>query len=287
MSDADCAIALAAGVVGDWWTLLIVREVVGGTTRFDALQRSLGVSRKVLAERLHRLVADGVLHREPYSDRPPRHDYLLTAAGQGLLPVLVALQDWGTRYVAGDGSLTATSAATSPESRRVQALVGTQVPAMTLTAGSADELDPFSADGWTVAYCFPGAFAPGPQAYPSGWGDIPGAGGCTLESTTYRDRAPDFAAAGAAVVGISTQRPDQLAAFAEHAHLPFRLLSDQDNRLAAALRLPTFRAAGSLRLKRLTLLVDGTRTVRAVQYPVPDPRASVAEALSLVRAGQG
>jgi len=63
-----------------------------------------------------------------------RHDYLLTGAGRGLLPVLVALQDWGTRFVMGDGTLTATSAPTSLEARRVQALVGAPVPDLVLTA---------------------------------------------------------------------------------------------------------------------------------------------------------
>jgi hypothetical protein len=74
-----------------------------------------------------------------------------------------------------------------------------------------------------------------------------------------------------------------LAAFAEHAELPFPLLSDQDSRLAAALRLPAFRASGQLRLKRLTLLVDPEREVRAVQFPIADPAASVREALQLVQ----
>lgn len=283
MADMDCAIAQAAGIVGDWWTLLIVRDVVGGTTRFEALQRSLGVSRKVLAERLHRLVEEGVLQRVQYQERPVRHEYLLTEAGQGLLPVLVALQDWGTRYVMGDGTLTATSAATSLEARRVQGLVGSMMPDLRLTAMDGAERDPVAAVGWTVLYCFPGAFAPAPQAYPRGWSEIPGAGGCTLESMTYRDRAHAFAAAGAAVRGVSMQRPDELAAFAAHAELPFPLLSDQDSRLAAALRLPTFRASGQLRLKRLTLLVDPERQVRAVQFPIRDPAASVSGALELLR----
>jgi peroxiredoxin len=73
----------------------------------------------------------------------------------------------------------------------------------------------------------------------------------------------------------STQRPDQLRAFAEHARLPFPLLSDQDARLAAALRLPTFRVAGTDRLKRLTLLLDPSAVVRAVQFPITDPAGSV------------
>lgn len=282
MSDLDCAIAQAAGVVGDWWTLLIVRDVVGGTTRFEALQRSLGVSRKVLTERLNRLVGDGVLQRVQYQDRPVRHEYLLTEAGQGLLPVLVSLQDWGTRFVTGDGSVTATSSATSLEARRMQRLVGAQVPAVRLTGIDGTDVDPLQAGSWTVVYCFPGAFAPGAHGYPRNWGDIPGAGGCTLESITYRERAAAFATAGAAVRGVSTQRPDQLEDFAAHAELPFPLLSDQDSRLAAALRLPAFRASGQLRLKRLTLLVDPDRTIRAVQFPILDPAGSVDDALNLL-----
>src|SRR5688500_13215915 len=92
LSDADCGIAQALGVIGDWWTFLVVRDIAGGTTRFDALQRELGVSRRALAERLTSLVAHGVLTKRPYSDHPPRHDYLLTAKGEALLPVLIALQ---------------------------------------------------------------------------------------------------------------------------------------------------------------------------------------------------
>lgn len=282
VSDLDCAIAQAAGVVGDWWTLLIIRDVVGGTTRFEALQRSLGVSRKVLTERLNRLVQDGVLQRTKYQDRPARYDYLLTDAGQGLLPVLVSLQDWATRYLIGDGSLTATSQASSVEARRVQRLVGAEVPPLRLAGTNGSDSDPLAEGSWTVLYCFPGAFAPEARGYPRNWSDIPGTGGCTLESITYRDRAPMFTAAGAVVRGVSTQRPDQLEEFATHARLPFPLLSDQDNMLSAALRLPTFRASGQLRLKRLTLLVDPERRIRAVQFPIHDPAHSVDEALELL-----
>ncbi|HET6530456.1 MAG TPA: winged helix-turn-helix transcriptional regulator [Actinoplanes sp.] len=267
--DADCGIAQALGVMTDFWSFLLIRDVAGGVTRFDALQRGLGVSRRALAERLAALVEHGVLTRRPYSERPPRFDYLLTAKGEGLLPVLIALQEWGDRHVMGDGSLTA--AATDAESRRAHALAGRRLP------------DPSLVDGWTVLYFFPGAFAPGTQGYPPGWGDIPGAAGCTLESTTYAARAAAFAAAGVGIRGVSTQRPDQLAAFADHARLPFPLLSDQDARLAAGLRLPTFRAAGVDRFKRLTLLVDPVATIRAVQFPISDPAGSVTEMLGRVR----
>jgi DNA-binding HxlR family transcriptional regulator/peroxiredoxin len=268
--DADCGIEQALGVLTDWWTFLVVRDIAGGVTRFEALQRSLGMSRRALTERLAALVSHDVLRKVAYSERPPRHDYLLTAKGEGLLPVLIALQEWGDRHVLGDGSLTATSAATSAEAHRVHELVGRRLPALRL-------------ETWTVLYFFPGAFAPGNPGLPPGWSDIPGAAGCTLESMTYAARAADFAAAGAQIRGISTQRPDQLDAFAAHARLPFPLLSDQDGKLAAGLRLPTFRAAGVDRFKRLTLLADPAATIRAVQYPITDPAASVTEMLDEVR----
>ncbi|MFG2109406.1 winged helix-turn-helix transcriptional regulator [Micromonospora chersina] len=283
LGDADCGIAQALGVLGDWWTVLIVREVAGGTTRFDGLQRELGVSRRALTERLNGLVDHGVLRREPYSAHPPRHDYLLTAKGEALLPVLVALQDWGTRHVMGDGGLTATADADSAEARRVHRLVGRRVPPMSLARHDGGTESPAAPGRWTVLYLFPGAFAPGAPALPPSWGEIPGAVGCTLESRTYADRHPLFHATGAEVRGVSTQRPDQLAAFAAHARLPYPLLSDEDGRLAAGLLLPTFRAGGVARFKRLTLLLDPEAVVRAVQFPVTDPAGSVDEMLAEVR----
>lgn len=281
LTDAECAIAQALGVVGDWWTLLVVRDIAGGITRFDALQRELDVSRKTLTERLKSLVANGVMAKVHYSEHPPRYEYQLTDAGRGLLPVLISLQDWGTRFVSGDGSLTATTSPTSAEARRVHGLVGKRVPAVGLLSDAGHPADPAPAS-WTVLYAFPGAFAPAGTPLPPGWGDIPGAAGCTLESMTYRDRFPDFDRLGVAVRGLSTQRPDQLHAFVEHARLPFPLLSDEDLALTAALRLPTFRASGVDRLKRLTMIVDPDRTIRAVLFPVLDPAGSVAEALTTV-----
>jgi len=283
LADADCGIAQALGVLTDWWTVLLVRDVAGGVTRFDALQRGLGVSRRALAERLAGLVEHGVLARRPYSEHPPRYDYLLTPKGEGLLPVLIALQDFGDRHVMGDGALTATAAATSAEARRVHGLVGRRLPEVTLDRHDGLPDTPSVPGAWTVLYFFPGAFAPGAPDYPPYWSDIPGAGGCTLESMTYAARVADFAAAGARVRGVSTQRPDQLAAFAASTNLPFSLLSDQDSKLSAGLLLPTFRAAGVERLKRLTLLVDPSGTAQAVQFPITDPAGSVAEMLGLVK----
>ncbi|MEU8256862.1 winged helix-turn-helix transcriptional regulator [Micromonospora inaquosa] len=283
LADADCGIAQALGVLGDWWTFLIVRDVAGGTTRFDALQRELGVSRRALTERLAALVEHGVLERRPYSQHPPRYDYLLTTRGEGLLPVLIALQDWGTRYLMGDGDVTATADAGSAEARRAHELVGRRLPEVVLPAADGQPVAVAATDAWTVLYLFPGAYAPGTNGYPLGWAEIPGARGCTLESATYAKRHPDFLAAGVRVYGVSTQRPDQLAAFAAYAELPFPLLSDEDGRLGAGLLLPVFRAGGANRFKRLTLLVDPTAVVRAVQFPVTDPAGSVQEMLTLVR----
>lgn len=280
LSDTECAIAHAAAVVGDWWTLLLVRDVIGGTNRFDELQAELGISRKVLTERLDLLVARGVLERRPYQIRPPRHEYHLTTAGRGLVPVLIALQDWGERHVLGDGTVTATGATRSLEARRMRHLVGTRVPAVALKDAAGERRDPVMRGfNWTIIYCYPGAYA-NSSAYPVGWSEIPGAAGCTLESTTFRNRHDEFVQLEAQVVGVSAQRPEDQAAFAAKARIPFPLLSDQDLQLAAALRLPTFRAAGGDHLKRLTLVVRSDREIRHVLYPVLDPVASVGEVLT-------
>ncbi|GLX36360.1 winged helix-turn-helix transcriptional regulator [Streptomyces lavendulae] len=282
LGDADCSIAQALDVVGDWWTLLIVRDTARGLHRFDELQRELGMSRKVLAERLKLLVEAGVLTRTPYRERPVRHEYRLTPRGRGLLPVLVALQDWGDAWILGEGEMTATTEESSKEAARVHALRGTRLPELLLPDRFGELRDPVADTPFTVLYCFPGAYARA-EAYPPGWAGIPGAKGCTLESCTFRDQLAEFTAAGATVHGVSTQRPDEQREFAEHERLRFPLLSDAELDLVTALRLPTFRAGGVSRLKRLTLVVDRERTVREVFYPIRDIEASVAAALEAVR----
>ncbi|WP_371615284.1 winged helix-turn-helix transcriptional regulator [Streptomyces sp. NBC_00454] len=284
LDDADCSIAQALDVVGDWWTLLIVRDAARGVSRFDEFQRELGMSRKVLTERLKLLVEAGVLTREPYQERPVRHEYRLSPRGRALLPVLVALQDWGDTWILGEGEMTATTQEASREAARVHALRGTRLPELLLPDRFGELRDPVADTPFTVLYCFPGAFARA-DAYPPGWGGIPGARGCTLESCTYRDQLAEFTGAGATVHGVSTQRPDEQREFAEAEGLRFPLLSDAELGLVAALRLPTFRAGGASRLKRLTLVVDRDRTVREAIYPIQDIEASVAAALAAVRAG--
>ena len=269
-----CGIAHAVGVLGDPWSLLVLRDVAGGRTRFDQLVAETGISRKVLAQRLDALVSDGVLERRAYSDRPPRHEYVLTALGRGALPVLAALQEFGDTWLLGDGSPDAGAATDSNEVTRVSGLVGQAIPRL-------HALDPVTDEPFTVVYCYPGNAFPGAD-------EIPGGIGCTLESCTYRDRLGEFADLGASVVGVSTQRPGEQAAFAAANRIRFPLLSDADLELTTALRLPTFRAGGTTRLKRQTLVVDRDRVVRATLFPIPDVTGSVEEALGLVRAlGRG
>jgi DNA-binding HxlR family transcriptional regulator len=96
-----CSIARTFDLLGEPWTALVLRDVFVGVTRFDQLQADLGVSRKVLAERLARLVDAGVLERRPYARRPVRHEYVLTAKGVDLCGVLLAASAWGDRWAAG------------------------------------------------------------------------------------------------------------------------------------------------------------------------------------------
>lgn len=100
-ADMHCSIARTLEVVGEWWTPLILRDIALGITRFDDLHRDLGISRKVLTQRLDALVTHGTLERRPYQQHPPRHQYLLTAKGRDLIPVLLALMAWGDRWAAG------------------------------------------------------------------------------------------------------------------------------------------------------------------------------------------
>jgi DNA-binding HxlR family transcriptional regulator/peroxiredoxin len=280
--DSGCSIGHALDVVGGPWTLLVVRELAGRVNRFSALVAELGISRKVLTETLEALVGSGVAERRQYAAHPPRFEYHLTAAGLDLMPVLVALQNWGSQHVLGDGTVSATTEPGSVEARRVHGLVGSEFPQVRLAGtGSDQDSDPLASTGPTVVYFFPGAYAPGTDAYPPNWSAVPGAPGCTAEARAFRDLHPEFATRGVTVRGVSTQRLDQLRAFAAHERLPFELLSDQGLVLSAALRLPTFRAGGADRLKRLTLLVDEARTIRAVLYPILDPAGSAQEILEL------
>ena len=96
-----CSLARALEVVGERWTLLIVRDALLGLSRFEEFSDSLGVARNVLADRLARLVDAGVLERVRYQRRPDRFDYRLTAMGEGLALPVLALTQWGDAYLVG------------------------------------------------------------------------------------------------------------------------------------------------------------------------------------------
>jgi DNA-binding HxlR family transcriptional regulator len=95
----NCSIARALEVVGERWTLLIVRDVFLGLRRFDQLQESLGIARNVLTDRLNRLVEEGILERVRYSERPERFEYRLTGKGRELNIALTGLRQWGDKYL--------------------------------------------------------------------------------------------------------------------------------------------------------------------------------------------
>ena len=94
----NCSIARALEVVGERWTLLIVRDAFLGLRRFDEFQDNLGIARNVLTDRLNRLVAEGILERVPYSQRPERFEYRLTTKGRELNIALAGLRQWGDKY---------------------------------------------------------------------------------------------------------------------------------------------------------------------------------------------
>jgi DNA-binding HxlR family transcriptional regulator len=98
--EQNCSIARSLELVGERWTILVLRDVFLGVRRFDELRESLGVARNVLASRLERLVSEGVLEKVPYRERPLRHEYRLTAKGLDLWPVVVELLRWGDRHLA-------------------------------------------------------------------------------------------------------------------------------------------------------------------------------------------
>jgi DNA-binding HxlR family transcriptional regulator len=96
-----CSVAGTLDIVGERWTLLVLREAFMGVRRFEQMQRDLGIARNILAARLQTLVGHGILERRRYSERPPRYEYRLTQKGLDLYPALVSIMQWGDRYVAG------------------------------------------------------------------------------------------------------------------------------------------------------------------------------------------
>lgn len=101
--DMNCGIAQALEAIGDWWTLLVIRDAFFGVRRFSDFQSSLGIARNILTNRLQRLVDHGILARVDVGETGNRYEYELTEKGESLLPVLTALREWSDRWVFGPG----------------------------------------------------------------------------------------------------------------------------------------------------------------------------------------
>ena len=132
----DCSVAQCLEVVGEWWTMLVVRDAFLGVTRFDDFQRRLGISRNILQQRLQGLVRAGILARVAYSERPPRCEYRLTAKGRDLWPVLTAMRQWGDRHAAPSG----------PPLRIVHRRCGAVADAVLVCGSCGDPLGPSDID---------------------------------------------------------------------------------------------------------------------------------------------
>lgn len=102
LSELQCSVARTLSVVGERWTLLLLRDVFQGKRRFEEFSRSLPIARNVLTQRLRTLVAHDILARQQYEEHPPRYEYHLTPKGMELYPVIVALLQWGDRHLAGE-----------------------------------------------------------------------------------------------------------------------------------------------------------------------------------------
>jgi DNA-binding HxlR family transcriptional regulator len=102
IGDTQCPIARGLERVGEWWSILILRDAHVGLTRFDQFRKSLGIAPTMLTRRLAALTKDGLLEKRLYSERPPREEYVLTQAGRDFLPVLMMLGAWAHKYCSGN-----------------------------------------------------------------------------------------------------------------------------------------------------------------------------------------
>ena len=100
----QCPVARSLERIGEWWSILIIRDALHGLTRFDQFEESLGIAPNMLARRLGALVDAGILDKRRYNERPPRYEYILTERGRDFKPVIVAMQAWGNKYFAPEGT---------------------------------------------------------------------------------------------------------------------------------------------------------------------------------------
>jgi DNA-binding HxlR family transcriptional regulator len=133
--DWDCSVARTVDILGDWWTPMIIRQAFLGARRFEQFTEGLGVPRNVLTERLNRLVDEGILERRAYQERPLRHEYRLTDKGVGLYPVIVALLQWGNRWLDWEGD--------EPPVQLVDRDTGAPLDPVLVDGSTREPLDPY------------------------------------------------------------------------------------------------------------------------------------------------
>ncbi|ANN66388.1 winged helix-turn-helix transcriptional regulator [Bordetella bronchialis] len=133
LTDQPCPVARAVDVIGDHWSLLIVRDAFDGMRRFGDFQRSLGVARNILSNRLRKLVDAGILETQPASDGTAYQEYVLTPKGQSLFPIVVALRQWGEQHLFARGE---------PHSTLIDKGTGKPVPRMAPKAQDGSVLLP-------------------------------------------------------------------------------------------------------------------------------------------------
>lgn len=104
LNHCECPVARCVDQIGDWWSILILRDAIEGTTRFEAFEKSLEIAPTILTRRLKGLVDDGLLQKNRYCAHPPRYEYLLTEKGRDFQPVLFALLAWGNKHFAPEGA---------------------------------------------------------------------------------------------------------------------------------------------------------------------------------------
>jgi DNA-binding HxlR family transcriptional regulator len=131
--DSDCPVARSVDAIGDWWSLLIVRDAFDGSRRFGEFQRSLGVAKNILTARLRTLVAGGVLESAPASDGSAYREYVLTPKGEALFPVIVALRQWGEQNFFAPGE---------PHSQLVDRRAGNPLRPVEIRSADGRRLDP-------------------------------------------------------------------------------------------------------------------------------------------------
>lgn len=167
----QCPVARSLERIGEWWSILILRDAFLGATRFDQFQKSLGIAPNMLTRRLNKLVESGLLERHRYSDHPPRDEYRLTERGHDFRPVLWSLLAWGNRHFAPEGpSVVLVSAETG---QRADPILVDRVSGLPMTSSrfksaAGPAADQHTRQQHTLANQLPGALGgtTGPEGYP-------------------------------------------------------------------------------------------------------------------------